>query len=57
MTELNKLIDAVKRGVIEDVRAIVERSSGVIHAKDETGATALHYAAFDGHRDIVRLLV
>ena len=40
MTELDKLIEAVKRGAFEDVSAIT-----------------LHYAAFDGRRDIVQLLV
>jgi ankyrin repeat protein len=57
MSELDKLIEAVKRGAFEDVRAIVESRPDLVRAKDETGATALHYAAFDGRRDIVRLLV
>jgi len=57
MSELDKLIEAVKRGAVEDVSAITRSHPDLIHAKDETGATALHYAAFDGRRDIVRLLV
>jgi ankyrin repeat protein len=57
MSELDQLIEAVKRGALEEVRAIVQSRPDLIHAKDETGATALHYAAFDGRRDIVRLLV
>jgi ankyrin repeat protein len=57
MSELDKLIEAVKRGAFEDVRAIVESRPDLVRAKDETGATALHYGAFDGRRDIVQLLV
>jgi ankyrin repeat protein len=57
MSELDKLIEAVKRDAFEDVRAIVESRPDLVRAKDETGATALHYGAFDGRRDIVQLLV
>jgi ankyrin repeat protein len=28
-----------------------------VHQRDETGATALHYATFKGHREIVQLLL
>src|SRR5579859_6877330 len=36
---------------------MVHSPPDLVQAKDETGATALHYAAFGGHRDAVRLLV
>src|SRR5205814_6193433 len=36
---------------------MVHRHPELVRARDETGATALHYAAFGGHRDAVRILV
>ena len=57
MNELERLIEAARRGVVEDVKAIVHRHPELAGQKDETGATALHYAAFGGHRDVVRVLV
>ena len=42
---LERLIDASKRGDLEGVRAIAEKHPELLHGKDETGATALHYAA------------
>lgn len=47
---------AVERGDLETVRALVARDAALVSARDETGATALHYAAFNGHRAIVELL-
>lgn len=57
MDELDRLIEAARRGIVEDVKAIVHRHPELAGQKDETGATALHYAAFAGHRDVVRVLV
>ena len=57
MNDLDRLIEAARLGVVEDVKAIVHSRPQVVHVKDETGATALHYAAFSGHRDAVRILV
>lgn len=57
MTELENLIEASRRGAVEDVRAIARSHPEIINALDEKGATALHYAAFDGRSDVVRLLV
>jgi ankyrin repeat protein len=54
---LERLIDAAKRGDLEGVRAIAEKHPELLHGKDETGATALHYAAFDGRQEIAELLV
>lgn len=57
-----KLMEAAQHGSVEDVRAIVQSHGGLsnpgfINQKDETGATALHYAAFGGRSDVVRVLV
>lgn len=57
MSELARLIDAAKRGATEELEAIVCAHPELINQRDETGATALHYAAFGGHRDAVRALV
>lgn len=57
MNELATLLDAVKRAAASDVAAILDRHPELINQKDHEGATALHYAAFHGHRDVVRTLV
>ena len=57
MSDLDRLIEAARLGVVEDVKAMVHSRPELVRARDETGATALHYAAFGGHRDAVRILV
>jgi len=57
MGELQSLIEAARLGMVEEVRAIAHRHPELVNERDETGATALHYAAFGGHRDAVRVLV
>ena len=57
MNQFDKLIEVAKHGAAEEVRAIVERHAELINQRDESGATALHYAAFAGHRAVVRVLV
>src|SRR5215469_1668742 len=57
MTEFERLIDAAKRGSVEEAADVVQHRPELINKRDESGATALHYAAFGGHRDLVRLLV
>lgn len=57
MTNIDKLMDAIKRRDIEEIKIILDEDGALVNAYDETGATALHYAAFDGFREIVRLLL
>lgn len=57
MGDLEKLIEAARLGMVEDLKTIVHLHPELVRQKDETGATALHYAAFGGHRESVRLLV
>jgi ankyrin repeat protein len=57
MSELENLIEAVKRGDRESVRAILESDDRLASQRDESGATPLHYAALNGHRQIVQLLL
>jgi hypothetical protein len=57
MREFESLIEAAKIGALEDVRAVVGGHPELINKKDEAGATALHHAAFGGHRRVVEFLV
>lgn len=57
MSNLDKLIRAVKLRDVDQVRAILDKNGALVHERDETGATVLHYAAFEGLREIVQLLL
>jgi ankyrin repeat protein len=57
MSEFERLIDATKRGDLADVRAVLHDHAELINLRDQSGATALHYAAFGGHRPVVQELV
>jgi len=57
MGEFEKLIEAAKQGAVEDVGAIVHSHLEVINHRTKPGATALHYAAFGGHRLVAQLLI
>jgi hypothetical protein len=48
---------AVKSGDTSRVRELLASDPELVRAKDEEGATALHYAAEMAHRDLVRLLL
>jgi len=57
VTEFERLIDAAKRGDLDEVRAIAQDHTEFLNRKDGSGATALHYAAFGGHCKVAELLV
>jgi len=57
MDDFEKLIEAAKCGNVAEVKAIVTAHAELINQKDQLGATAMHYAAFDGHREVVEVLV
>jgi ankyrin repeat protein len=57
MTNPDKLINAIKLRDIDQIKAILDEDGELVNARDKTGATALHYAAFDGLHEIVLLLV
>ncbi len=61
MTDFERLIEAAKRGDLADVRAILTAHSHAelinLNQRDPSGATALHHAAFGGHRSVVQELV
>jgi ankyrin repeat protein len=55
MCDLENMIEAVKQGELERVRAILESDDNLANQRDKSGATPLHYAALNGHRRIVQL--
>jgi Ankyrin repeats (3 copies) len=57
MTVLDLLIQAAQSNDVDAAQLILDNNHEVVNQKDESGATALHYAAFSGHRRIVNLLV
>ena len=57
MSNLMKLIEAAKQGNLEEARSILDSNGMLVNERDASGAAALHYAAFNGHREMVRLLV
>jgi ankyrin repeat protein len=52
-----ELFLAVRSGNTGRVRELLASDPGAARAKDDEGATALHYATLDGHRKIVEALV
>ena len=56
MDQTAAFFSAVERGDLEVVRAMVTAAPGLVRARDDTGATPLHHAAFHGHRAIAELL-
>jgi len=57
MSDLENMIEAVKQGDRESVRVILESDGRLANQRDESGATPLHYATLNGHRQIVQLLL
>jgi ankyrin repeat protein len=57
MTDFENLIDAVKSGSLDEAKVILIRNPELANMKDETGATALHYATFGGLREFVDVLL
>lgn len=55
--EVSTLIEAAKRGDLQAVQKILETDWDIVNGTDSLGATALHYAAFEGHSDVARFLV
>lgn len=57
MSSFGDLLDAVKRGDLEIVESLLDANVQLLNQRDESGATALHHAAFHGYREMVRLIV
>ena len=50
-------IAAIERGDVAEVRALLEADPALARARDDTGATGLHYAAFNANREIIDALI
>jgi ankyrin repeat protein len=57
MAKLESLIEAAKQGDLAGIAGVLDRHPEIINQRDAQGATALHYAAFSGHRAVVHELV
>ncbi len=57
MDDFERLLEAVKRGELGEVEALVKGDAELVHKRDGSGATALHYAAFGGHCKVAEFLV
>jgi ankyrin repeat protein len=57
MSDSENMIEAVKQGDRGSVRALLETDNRLVNQRDESGATPLHYATLNGHRQIVHLLL
>jgi len=56
MTDSSSFFRAAESGDVEHVRRHLAADPSLVNARDSEGATALHHAAFNGHREIVELL-
>lgn len=57
MTDLENLIDAIKRGSASEAKEILACNPALVNATDQSGATALHYATFEGQCELACLLL
>lgn len=57
MNELESLMTATRQGNLDDVAALITHTPALINQHDSTGATALHWAAFHGHRSVAEWLI
>jgi|SRR5690242_17418826 len=57
MTHLRELIQAAQSGDLHRLRPLLQVDPGLVLERDESGATALHYAALNGHRRAAELLI
>jgi len=53
---MGNITTAASEGDLSGVKRCVERGDD-IHTRDKDGWTALHYAAYEGHRDICEYLI
>jgi len=57
MTPLQQLIQAAQNDDIDRLRSLLQQHPNLVSQKDESGATALHYAALNGHRRAAEFLI
>ncbi len=52
-----EFIRAAKKGELDTLKALFESEKTLLHAQDTDGSTALHCAAWKGHREVVAFLI
>ena len=52
-----EIFDALRKGDIQTAKALIEKSPGVLDARDGNGMTPLHYAAAGANADFIQYLV
>jgi hypothetical protein len=57
MSETQEFFRAVEQGDVNRVVRLLASNGELARARDGEGATALHHAAFHGHRSLVEILV
>ncbi|HEY6491433.1 MAG: ankyrin repeat domain-containing protein [Terracidiphilus sp.] len=57
MDDLQTLIEGAQRGAVDEVRSCAVKHPELVRRRDATGATALHFAAFGGHREVIEILL
>ncbi len=57
MDVLTDLIEAAQHGDLQRAKELLDAHGSLANLRDASGATPLHYAAMNGHREIVRLLL
>ena len=57
MSGLANIIEAVKEGDLDRVGASLDANEDLANGNDESGASPLHYATLNGHREVARLLI
>ena len=48
---------AAEKGDLENVNSLIKENAGLVFSKDDNGATPLHYAAQNGHKEVAALLL
>lgn len=57
MDDLLQLMQAAQHGDIDGLHRFLEQHPDFVSKRDESGATALHYAALNGHRRAAEFLI
>jgi len=57
VAQSQNLFEALRKGDVEAVKALVEKSPEVLDARDSDGMTALHHAARDGNDPLINYLI
>ena len=52
-----EIFDALRKGDIQTVKALVEKSPQLVEGRDDSGRTPLHYAAYGGSADLINYFI